>query len=218
MAELNHGGQFSKKLRLEKYALDVSRRKWQVKIGKVHNELNRRPLCCLSKWVMLPSTCEFIWLTSRQTLNYDWEGKFVEQVELLKPSCASTFFPITCLHKQILDKEKNSLVSYRGLNNEFTSPLKESWNARENDAVISRWSIFGTMKSQITQSGPRIKKKKTGIDFIQDSKRMFTNHSLMCGQHTTIYSNYHEHYNINFLNVVWWMNMYLNLVVWKVIT
>ena len=113
MAELNHGGQFSKKLRLEKYALDVSRRKWQVKIGKVHNELNRRPLCCLSKWVMLPSTCEFIWLTSRQTLNYDWEGKFVEQVELLKPSCASTFFPITCIHKQILNKEKNSLVSSR---------------------------------------------------------------------------------------------------------
>ena len=113
MAELNHGGQFSKKLRLEKYALDVSRRKWQVKIRKVHNELNRRPLCCLSKWVMLPSTCEFIWLTSRQALNYDWEGKFVEQVELLKPSCASTFFPITCLHKQILNKEKNSLVSSR---------------------------------------------------------------------------------------------------------
>ena len=67
---------------------------------------------------------------------------------------------------------------------------------------ISRWSIFGTMKSQITQSGPRIKKKKTGIDFIQDSKRMFTNQSLMCGQGTTIYSNYHEHYKINFLNVV----------------
>ena len=46
MAGLNHGGQFSKKLRLEKYALNVFRRKWQAKIGKVHNELSRRPLCC----------------------------------------------------------------------------------------------------------------------------------------------------------------------------
>lgn len=46
MAGLNHGGQFSKKLRLEKYALNVFRREWQAKIGKVHNELSRRPLCC----------------------------------------------------------------------------------------------------------------------------------------------------------------------------
>ena len=59
MAGLNHGGQFSKKLRLENYALIVFRREWQAKIGKVHDELSRRPLCCLSKWVMLPSTCEF---------------------------------------------------------------------------------------------------------------------------------------------------------------
>ena len=46
MAGLNLGGQFSKKLRLEKYALNVFRREWQAKIGKVHNELSRMPLCC----------------------------------------------------------------------------------------------------------------------------------------------------------------------------
>ena len=217
MAELNHGGQFSKKLRLEKYALDVSRRKWQVKIGKVHNELNRRPVCCLSKWVMLPSTCEFIWLTSRQTLNYDWEGKFVEQVELLKPSCASTFFPITCLHKQILNKEKNSLVSSRFEQWVYKSIKRELERKRKWRSYIT---VVNIRNDEITDypKWSKNKEKKTGTDFIQDSKRIFTNHSLMCGQRTTIYSNYHEHYKINLLNVVWWMNMYLNLVVWKVIT